>query len=556
MANNVGSPTGIVGIPNPTRRYTQWHIDEVYGVGEKPTNVNIVNVNDTVIDTLNQTIYLVKAVSKTGVPSLVPMNFKDVGGITEEDTILGTGPGLCSEGYRIYVNNKVLPHPCFIDCRVLITGSENTYIKIFKGSDISDKGTIVSGVFNSANRMVSENIPLENVVIPHYTNTNYKVAAPGHFTETLSDGEVVTVVVYNNAGHPTSQFRLLVVNTAFVRNIDASKKHITDITLVTPYLSASDRLQVEVPVGMVTQSASFMGKVTFSDGTTETYPVNGDKFALHGFDSYIASRVGDSLPIILRYILSPGEFSNIAQAVGNRTFINKEYRLKTIESDNRYNIKLFVIPTWNRPDNKWELQYWLYNLRRDTVLDVTKSVEYVSNSRAFDGREFGSAQSLRVSFNMQKLGSTYSFYNHVETFTITLIQPVTSTNVTTYYTLEYDSDSIIGTKAIAQITGTSNNYTIDLSNGAASPSTLIQAWYRNSGPLSYPFNESQAPDPTHVRVVIGSWSREIPVDSLLNPIKGVNTAIANGTSVQLEFIKASGVNRLQLGKTGLVAKLL
>ena len=555
MSNNVGSYTGIVGIPNPTRRYTQWHIREVYGLGGAATNTHIPNVDDTVLDLMNNRLYRVVSLSSENIPTLELVNLAGISGVGRTDTILGTGPGLCSEGYRIYVNNKVTPHPCFIDNRVIIPGSGNSYIKIFKGFDVTDSSHVVSGVFNSAKRMVSENIPLENVVIPHYPANTYKVATPAHLTETLEDGEVVTVVVYTSAGSMSLRFTLLVVNTEFVRNIDASKKHITDISLVTPYISDSDDLVVEIPLSMTTNSASFIGKVTYSDGSSTTYPVDNDKFSLHGFDTYVASRVGDILPVVLRYALSSTENANLVNTVNGKHFINKQYSIKTVESDSRYSIKLFVLPVWDTPTLRWKLQYWLYSLSRDTVIDVTRHVEPSVNSTPFIGNLFGTAQRLVVSFNMDKLGPSYSYYRHVETLEVTLNHPVTSSPVSAYYEVKYDSDSIVGSHVLARVSGPANNYTLDLSNGFGEASALVQRWYNASSPLIYPFNEDRAPYPTNVRIIIGSWSREIDVDDLTKPITGVTTAIGNGTPVLVEFVRISNLNRLELGKVALVARM-
>lgn len=555
MSNNVGSYTGIVGIPNPTRRYTQWHIREVYGLGGAATNVHIPNVDDTVLDLMNNRLYRVVSLSSENIPTLELVNLTGISGVGRTDTILGTGPGLCSEGYRIYVNNKVTPHPCFIDNRVIIPGSGNSYIKIFKGFDVTDEGHVVSGVFNSAKRMVSENIPLENVVIPHYPANTYKVATPAHLTETLEDGEVVTVVVYTSAGSMSLRFTLLVVNTEFVRNIDASKKHITDISLITPYISDSDDLVVEIPLSMTTTSASFIGKVTYSDGSSTTYPVDNDKFSLHGFDTYVASRVGDILPVVLRYVLSSTENANLVNTVNGKHFVNKQYSIKTVESDSRYSIKLFALPVWDAPTLRWKLQYWLYSLSRDTVIDVTRHVEPSVNSTPFIGNLFGTAQRLVVSFNMDKLGPSYSYYRHVETLEVTLNHPVTSSPVSAYYEVKYDTDSIVGSHVLAMVSGPANNYTLDLSNGFGEANALVQRWYEASSPLVYPFNEDRAPYPTNVRIIIGSWSREIDVADLTKPITGVTTAIGNGTPVLVEFVRISNLNRLELGKVALVARM-
>ena len=555
MSNNVGSYTGIVGIPNPTRRYTQWHIREVYGLGGSVTNVHIPNIDDTVIDLMNNRLYRVISLSSENIPTLELVQFTGVSGVGRTDTILGTGPGLCSEGYRIYVNNKIIPHPCFIDNRLIIPGSENSYIKIFKGYDVSDDKAVVSGVFNSAKRMVSENIPLENVVIPHYPSNTYKVAVPAHLTETLEDGEVVTVVVYTSAGSVSLRFTLLVVNTEFVRNIDASKKHVTDISLITPYISDSDNLLVEIPLSMTTNSASFMGRVSYSDGSSTTYPVDGDKFTLHGFDTYVASRVGDNLPAILRYALSSTENASIIQTVDGKQFMNKQYSIKTVESDSRYSIKLFVLPAWDNVGLKWVLNYWLYSLSRDTVIDVTRFVESSVNSIAFDGRLFGSAQRLVLAFNIDNLGPSYSYYRHVETIEVTLNHPVTSSPVSSYYEIKYDNDSIVGAHVIARVSGPGNNYTLDLSNGFGDGNALVSRWYHGSSPLVYPFNEDRAPFPTHARIIIGTWSREVLISELALPITGVTAAIGNGTHVQVEFVRVSHLSRLELGKVALVARM-
>lgn len=556
MSDNVGSYTGIVAIPNPTRRYSQWHIREVYGLGGALTNVNIPNVDDTVIDLLNNKLYKVVSLSVENIPSLEVISLRGTGGVGAIDTILGTGPGLCSEGYRIYVNNKILPHPCFIDNRVIIPGSANNYIKIFKGHATSGSENVISGVFNSVGRMVSENIPLEHVVIPHYPANTYKVATGGHLTETLEEGEVVTVVVYTGGGDISLRFSLLVVNTEFVRNIDASKKHVTDISLITPYISESDNSVIEIPVGMTTTSASFIGKVTYNDGSQVTYPVDGIKFALHGFDTYVASRAGETMPMILRYTLSPTENANIVQTVGNKHFTNRQYTLKTVESDNQYSVKLFVIPVWDKIALAWTLRYWLYNLSRDSVVDVTSMIEYSTNSLPFNGSAYGETQRITAIFNLTGLGPSYSYYRHVETFELTITHPITTTDVGSYYVLKYDSDSVVGANTLVNVSGLSSQHTLDFSNGFDDYRALLNLWYRSTSPLVHAFNEERAPDPTHVRVITGNWSREIPVTELTQAITNVTATISNGQSVQLEFVRLTSVNRLELGKVGLIARLV
>lgn len=557
MADNVGKLEN-TAIPNPSRMYRRWRIDEVYGLGNSPTNRHVPNVKDTVLDVDSQIEYLVTDINEDNIPTIVPLNLSGGLGITSNSTIIGTGPGLVSEGYRIYVNNKVLPRPCFIDNRVIIAGSENHYIKIFKGFKTDNSGEVVSGVFNSVNRMVSENIELEPVVIPHYPNNTYKVAKAGFLTSTLQDGEVVTVVVYSRAGNVTMKFGLVVVNTEFVRNIDASKKHITDIKLITPYLSPDDALQVNIPTGMVVQSSSFMGQVSYSDGSKAQYPVDGNKFALHGIDNYIGSRIGDSVPLVLRYSLAKGEYSNIANAVGNNYFVNKSYRLTTVESDNKYNVKLFIIPIWSEQHSRWSLAYLLYNLEREVVWNVTDYIEYTQGTSRFDGRLFGQAQQLQVAVNLDRIGGGYSYYRHVETFTITLHGPVTSEIKSSHYELAYDTDSVVARDTTILVSGSKPNYTLRLMSSLNSVDKILDRLYYSTSPLMYPFNESRPPRPTHVRISRMTKEKVVAIDELLDDISftdNLNFSITQEPNFTLKFLQIKGVNTLELGAVGLVAQL-
>lgn len=552
---NVGSLTGIVGIPNPTQRYTRWAIHEVYGLGDKPTNVHIVNVGDTVLDIKKSIEYVVIAVSNEGIPTLEPLVLNQISGVRTEDTVLGTGPGLCSEGYRIYVNTKLIPSPFQIDTRVMINGSENAYIKLFRGHDTSNTGEVLSAMFNSAERMVSENVPLEALTIPHKPNTTYKKPVGGHITEGVEDGEVITCVVYTNAGLPSARFRLLVVDTEFMRNIDESKKNVVDISLITPYISNSDRLLVEFPLGMVTQSNSFLGKVTYNDGTFATYPVDGTKFSLHGFENYVASRLNDVTPVVLNYRLDNTEYSTNSKIVEDRRFTTKVYKIKTVESDNRYNVKLYPMLHWSSSRLEWHIKWWLYTLDRTAGVDVTTLVEYAGAQRRFNTKQFGEGQNLTVAINLDRLGPSYAYYRHVEHFVITLGSPIVRNMRTSYYHIQYDSDSAVGPSTMVNVTGGHRNWTFDLANDFPNIQTMLNRWYYGTEPLIYPYNESVAPKPNFVRLSCGLWSREVEVQDLMRPITGNDLALSHGDTISCEFIRVDRGSRLHLGRIPLIAQI-
>lgn len=550
MSDNTGLP---VAINNPERRNQLYGYDEVFGLGSESSNRHVVNPGDIIVNAPENEIYWVVSVTPDGIPTIQPLDFRGSNGATREEVVLGTGPGLASEAYRIYINNSVIPHQAFVDSRVVIPGSENSYMKLFRGYDISPEGTVVSGIFNSADRLTSENIPLEKVSLPHYGNHGYKVPVDGYVTHPLVDGEVVTAVIYTNSGEVTTRFTLLVVNTEFIRNLDASSKRIVDISLNTPYLSDHDTEVVEIPLGMVAQSSSFIGTVTYSDGSTQSHSVDGSKFSLHGYETFIASNIGEIAPAVLTYTLSEGELSNFIKQQGDKRFITKPYRIKTVESDSRHKVKLFLTPYWDKSEHIWVLDYWLYSLERNVCLKVNDLVETSVNTTEFDGEKFGVAQQLTLALNLDQLGPGYHYERHVETISITLLHPVSQQRKSTYYRLNYGSGDMVGLKAIGYVNGKAGDWTLDLSNGYDDVDLLLNYWYYNTSPLRYPFNESIPPHPTHVRITIGSWVRELAIEDVNKLITKVTANLYNGAGIYLEFVKISGLTRLELAKMSLIA---
>lgn len=548
----------IVPIVDEDRRFTTWFIDDIYTGQPGSTGRYVPNVNDLVMSYSTGFWRCTQVDYETGFSVLVPWSFTNITDSTSNTDIIVGGNSTINDYYRIYVNTKVVPYEFSIDARLKIYGSDVTYIKIFKNGELS--GSSISAEFNSAGALVSENIKLENVIIPNTVVTAIKTPKQGHLVEKPADGEVLNVVAYSNSGAVRAIFKVVTVVTNFVRTIDASKKLITDITLISPYLSKTDRTLLEYPSNMTLDSSALIGCVTYNDGSVQRYPIDGKKFKLLGRDNYVVSQLGQTVPLVLSYTLSADEYSNVLQQSGNNRFVTKSYRLTTVDSDNLYSVKLFVVPYWIQSSSKWALDFYLYNLDRDYVYNVTPYIEYQTNTPVFDGSvtKWGVTQNLTVAINLDKLGGSFKYYRHVAEFAITLHQAGENYTASGYYTLAYDTDSIFGGISYAEVKTAGNGYTIDMSGGR----TLVDNWldtvYRSTSPLYFPYSESRAPTPTHVKIIIGqSWSREIPISDVLLPITGVNPTegIKTGTLIRLEFIANYTTSRLQLATVGLVAKL-
>lgn len=552
MSNN-----GIPRIIDQDRRFNVWQMDNIYTGEENSEGRYVPNVDDLVVAYDTGWWRCTHVDYETGFSTLTPWSFNNISDNTDKTDVIIGGNSTTSDSYRIYVNTKTVPYEFSFDTRLKIYGSSASYVKIFK--DGQTEGSSISAVFNSAGAMVTENIQLENVVIPNTVVTAIKVPKQGNLTDKVNTGEVVNVVVYSNSGSVLAIFKVVAVSTNFVRTIDAGKKLITNISLISPYLSVGDDRLIEYPSNMTLDSSSLVGKVTYNDGSTQRYPVDGRKFKVLGLSNYVTTQIGQTVPLVLTYTLAADEFSNNVKEVAGTRFINKSYQLTTVDSDNLYSVKMFVVPYWNAPDNTWKLDYYLYNLARDSVFKVTSYVEYATNTVAFDGRaaKWGTAQELTVALNLDKLGSSFNYYRHVQDFTITLHQAGSNLTSSGYYTIEYDANSIFTQITYANVTTSPTGKVIDISGGRSVEDHWLEAIYRSTEPLYFAFGEAQAPTPTHVKILIGTnWSREIPVSDILLPIANVNTTVVQGTLIRLEFIANYNSKRLQLGTVGLVAKIL
>lgn len=548
--------TGITPVVDADRRFNIWLMNDVYTDEINSTGRYVPNVDDLVVGYDSGWWRCTHSDIQTGYSTLVPWSFTNITDNTDTtDTVVG-GTSTTDDSYRVYVNTDVVPYAFSFDTRLKIYGSDASYLKVFRDNKTS--GSSISAVFNSAGGMVSENIELESVVIPNTVVTAIKVPKLGHLTDKVENGEVINAVIYSNSGAVLAIFKVVVVVTNFVRTINVGKKLITNISLVSPYISASDDRQLLYPANMTVDSSYLVGRVTYNDGSTEHYPVDGRKFKLMGINNYVTSQVGQTVPVVLNYNLASDEYGNNVNEVGNTRFMNKSYTLKTVDSDNMYSVKLFVVPYWVKADNVWALDYYLYNLDRGRTYKVTELVEYSVNSKVFhgDSARWGVAQNITISLNLDKLGTQFKYYRHVQEFTITLHQAGSNTNVSGYYTLEYDGNSVFSQITYAKLTSVAGNgASLDFSNGHSIPDMWLESIYYSTEPLHFPFVEEVAPKPTHVKINIGrEWSREVTIEDMLHPINNITAPLEQGTPIQLEFIGNYNSVRMHLATVGLSAK--
>lgn len=535
-----------------------WLKSQIY-TGPNGTGRYVPMVGDAVWSFSEGMLEVISVDNATHIAILRPCNMAALGGgVDHYDVLLGTAPGTQSESYRWYINTETLPHVAAISRKLTFSGSDAAYIKVFKGVDISSNGQVVSAIIDGSGNVTSENIPLESVKLNHADNLAVKTAMIGYCTESLLDGEVVTCVCYSNSGAVLRTDRLLVQNANYIRSLDEASRYIVGIELITPYLSASDLEVIEYPINMLLQTAMLQGRVTYSDGTTLTLPVDGVKFRLMGINNYTASVVGQSIDVVLRYQLSDGEYAFNTTTPSPERAILKNYKIVTTEYIGAYTAKLFVVPKWT--GGTWALEYYLYNLDRKQVYYVTPYIEVALNQSAFNGNDYGATQHIQVAVNLSRLGSSFHYYRQVTQFDIVLHQPGSNNETGQYYTIKYDDQAgTYGQDVVAIGNYSANNpqlYQLTINNGMSTINQWLEKHYETLAPLYYAPGERLPPVPTHVLLKLGSvWSRLITISEALKPIGGINVRPTQGMTLELEYVQQTDQGTYHLAKGAMCVRV-
>ncbi|WJJ55202.1 virion structural protein [Xanthomonas phage RTH11] len=562
MSNTVLPATVIV---DPNRGYREWLISEIYAPGNASSQGQYVpNKDDSVRDWTLGILRVVSVDYTTGISILQKWSEpRDPGVVTDEDILLGAGPGTQSESYRTYLDQSVFPHTLACDARLRFYGTTTHSIKIFRGVDISNNGEVISQYYDSAGNLLGENIPLElvkefrdGVVVPGeaITLANKAIKSPmvGHTTAKLTDYEVVTIVAYDVAGQPVSQAKTLIKNTAFVRQTDASLKYVAHISVETPFLLASDPHVIEYPINMPVDNLNLMGRVTYSDGSSLLMPVDSTKFTMAGLRNFVATIQGQTVDLMLSYQLSDGESAYLHSPSPNGK-INVAYQARTKESDGAYSVKLFAYPIWVDQLNGYRLEYLLYNLDRKQVYRVTNLITQAANSAPFDPLLYNVKQRINVGVNMNQVDPLFDNWRHTQLFEITLIRPGNQNvgdNWTVGYTAGQDPAYGIKVKALSTFINV-GNATLDISCGAETLEEWLNTVYYPTQPL-YDARTETGPLVPNFFVLVSENNRiELPIGDWNKTIT-VERTPAEGKLVYIEFLRKMADNDLQLAVAGLI----
>lgn len=530
-------------IQNPDKRFGVWNITQIY---HKETNKSgiVPNVNDAVLDWTRGWLR-VTDVYVDGSSRLDPAEFPTTEELSSQAKRYGTGPGDATSSARAYLDTSVFPYRLLVDAAVVLYGSEKKEVKIFRGTDIGNPTNVISARYDATNTYISDTIPLKVVATDDVNNLAIKSVAEGYCTAELKDGELVTMVVYNNSNSISKIKELLIKNTSYVVPAEAPVNRVTQIELLSPFMSPTNPTELEVPVNVPMSSVAVMARIHYADRVVEK-SIDGAKVILHGGDEYISTVTSAPGKLVLTYNLSPNEVS-VDTSNGSSKHISRPYSIRTVTTVGSYSVKLFVVPTWVDEYTGYQLEYYLYDLDRSDFFNVTSLIEAGINSQPFDGLKYNTVQRITVAIELDRVDPRLKSYRHVQQFGVSLMDDGLSVN--TGWLIQYDLSKANEYGRNLALTATMmsvGNWNLDISNGYSKFETWLDDIYYDSLPLYDTQTETRAPVPTHFVLEINGMRTEYEIARWNSVLRSI-TGGSRGKAVVLHWKRKIGGTVLNLG---------
>lgn len=546
---------GFVPVDDPEGLWKIWAIFELW-LGQEGQNRFVPKVNDWVTDPTTREMWIVDHLDPVSfIPTLRPFTMNVASGVfSENDIMMGKGPGAPSDIFKVYINEEVVPHSAVVDGGCYIYGTLSSYAKVFIGTDTNENtGRVISKMYDGSGNFVSTSVPLELAAIDSHTNYSTKVIRRFSISEQIENGEIVTVVIYAADGHVVYKRQLIVEKTNTIIDVNQSIRYIEEISIKSIWLNNTIPDQLDYPLNIPMDGLNMVGVVNYSDGTTLELPIGGaGKFAMLGLNGKVSSIPGSPHDLTLRYMLANNELA-LASTGTNSRYITKPYRIITTNPNFSLEVKLYGYPEWLSAASGYKMRWFLMNADRNTYFEVTDDVRFAENTGDFNPKLYGYLQRKTVSINLHDVSSIFPPWNHVQTVDIILRNPPSADNVASWLVLSQSSDTLpkYGVSSFAKIVPGQNK--INLGTLHATFEDWLVDFYQRTLPLVRINEENTAPQPTHFVTLYNNIETEFPITDW-NEDLPIGSTIASGKLVVIRFIRKTGTNVLQMAYAGAMTK--
>lgn len=547
--NTTANPFGIVGtdnhapIYNPNARWQIWNIKELY-FGKEGAGKYVPRLGDEVHEIVNAIVvrYVVTSLDQaTLIPTLTEVKLNlETTSLKYEDVLLGAGYSAQSETYRVYVDKSVYPYQMTVDARLKVAGSMCAHAKLFKGVSIYSEGIVVSEVYDQNGELRSENIQLETVAQGSGPST-LKIIPSCNTTQELLNGELITAVFYDTQGFVVSKRQLLVENTGYIRTSEANRRYVTGISLQTPFMSTAAIKTINYPLNVPVSSMNLIGIVHYSDGSNVRMAVDGTRFSVAGLEAYAPTVVGQKIQIVAKYVFQPNEYA-YGVTMGGEKHISQIYDIVTINAEGTYAVQLYTYPVWIDEVSGYRLEWFMYDLDRGIDFNVTQWVTINTSRAVFQPTTYGVKQVISARLNLSQVDARYKEFTHVQIVEVTLKGPGTNRPLGGYTSNWTTSVTTGKPMSFGQTTyatcfrEATNRWRLRVDAGLTTQQLWLNHIYWRTYPLYDDNFETQAPAPTHFKLIAGNNETVFPIAEWNSDLV-VNQSVTNGSTVYLKFIK-------------------
>lgn len=549
--NTIATSNGDIVRYNPEGDWSVLSLHEVYlQAGQSGGKPKIVaKVGDWVVHPENGNISVCTALDPaTLIPTLQSLRGSD-SSLTDSDTNL-------PNTYRVYFDESTVPYTLNVDSRFFVGGSTTKYAKIFRGTDTGPTGTVIAFMQDNVGNEVTSNIPLEDAARQNVTGILQKTVKSAKTKTLLKNGEIVTVVIYDDHGKFFASDAFKVVNTSWVAGTHSDTKYVTHVSLVSPFISPTNNRLLEYPINIQLNALNLFGVVHYSDGSqSDPQPIDGTKFRLFGLEQFVGVYPTQRAGLTLSYRLDANEAAYGAVSADGK-FINAAYELVTTEQQNAFTVRLSAYPVWNSQAQEYRLKWYMTDLARDTLLDVTPFVYFNASSHVWNGKLYGQLQALSVRINLKDVSAAYPSYIHTQMQWIALNGPATEEGPRWKIAFNQNQEPLFGeTLHATAVMINQNLWRVNVRFGATTFDEWISKVYYDAKPLYDIRTEKKPPLPTHMRIFSGNARTEVPIENWDKEFQ-VAVGFADQSNIEIEFLKKDEVQTLRLGVINMPIKRL
>lgn len=553
MANSEHVTPGVgAPIPQYTRKFTVLLLSEVYS-GPEGTGQEWPNPNDLIVDYDTGTFRRVTDVDYTNF-TYNWVEFKPARFFNMDSVIGGAAPHL-TDTFRIYVDTTKHPYTLRVDSRQWFADPDIVGCKIFRGTNISPTGEVISAYF--------KNGVLKDTVIPVIKVSDENPGGEGPWMRPMpascsivpENGELCTMVLYAASGEVSAISLYNIYVTNVVMAAEKSVKLLQDIRIKSPWLDPADNRRLLLPVNIPQADILMQLELVYNHGT-EIIPIDGMRARLDGLrnngahDTYfISTQLGQDIDLLLIYRLSSDESyigPDLIEGV-----ISREYVATTDPVRGAYSPKLFVVPRWLDAGRGYRLEYYLFDLNRGTMFNATNKVYPAKGAAVFDPTLYGAKQRLAVAVNLADVSNQYVTHPHVQNFAITLLAK--GTDKRDSFLIEYTQGKPeYGKDLYAKFYFENATYwKLDLRCGLASKAEWLDALYYQTYPLWDRRSEAGPLEPTHMQIVTGTKTHMKSVDEWVAPFN-IDFKVNEAETILIKWIHRTPTDELLLGVSPLV----